>query len=152
MAALGQLAPDFIATNLSGGGSAQLRRWTGKPVLLVFYHPSSATTPTVLRYAQQLLAAFPQRIAVVGMCVSEDVEAVRKQHVGMGLTFPILSAGGLRGSFGVETTPKLILLDSSNIVRGEYLGWGHETPREVNEELKNWLPSGISLPPAPRPR
>jgi peroxiredoxin len=152
VAALGQLAPDFIATNLSAGGSAQLRRWSGKPVLLVFYHPSSATTPAVLHYAQQLLAAFPQRISVVGMCVSENVEAVRKQHIEMGLKFPILSAGGLRSSFGVETTPKIILLDSANIVRGEYLGWGRETPREVNEELKHWLPAGISLPPAPQPR
>jgi hypothetical protein len=106
----------------------------------------------VLHYAQQLLAAFPQRISVVGMCVSENVEAVRKQHIEMGLKFPILSAGGLRSSFGVETTPKIILLDSANIVRGEYLGWGRETPREVNEELKHWLPTGISLPPAPQPR
>jgi len=152
VAALGQLAPDFLATNLSGGGSAQLRRWSGKPVLLVFYHPASGTTPTVLRYAQQLLAAFPQRITVVGMCVSEDAEVVRKQHAEMKLTYPILSAGGLRGSFGVETTPKIILLDSANIVRGEYLGWGRETPREVHEELKHWLPAGIALPPVPQPK
>jgi peroxiredoxin len=150
-AAPGQLAPDFVATNLLGGGSARLRQWTGKPVLLVFYHPASATTPAVLRYVRELLAAYPQRMNVVGMCVSDDAEMARRQHTEMGLPFPILSAGGLRGSFGVETTPKIILLDNLNIVRGAYLGWGHETPREVQEELKRWLPAGVSLPPAPRP-
>ena len=150
IAVLGQLSPDFLATNLIGKGSAQLRRWTGKPVLLVFYHPASTTTPTVLHYAQKLLAAYPQRVNVIGMCVSDDADQARKQHGDLHLTFPILSAGGLRGSFGVETTPKMILLDSSNIVRGEYLGWGGETPKEVLEELKRWLPLGVSLPPAPR--
>jgi len=151
VAALGQLAPDFVATNFTGGGSARLRQWTGKPVLLIFYHPASATTPDVLRYARELLATYPQRVNVVGLCVSDDAELVRRQHAEMRLTFPILSAGGLRGSFGVETTPKMILLDSLNIVRGGYLGWGHETPREVLDELKRWLPAGVSLPPVPRP-
>jgi peroxiredoxin len=146
----GQLAPDFVATHLTGQGSAQLRRWTGRPVLLVFYHPASATTPVVLRYAQELLAAHPQRLAVVGMSISDDVAKVRKQHADLGLTFPILAAGGLRASYGVESTPKIILLDSANIVRGAYLGWGRETPHEVQEELKRWLPSTVPAPPAPR--
>lgn len=146
----GQLAPDFVASNLTGSGSAQMRRLTGRPVLLVFYHPASATAPVVLRYAQQLLAAHPQRLVVVGMSVSEDVARVRKQHAELGLTFPILGAGGLRGSYGVESTPKIILIDDANIVRGAFLGWGHETPREVEDELKRWLPPGVPAPPAPR--
>src|SRR6185437_16811744 len=60
-AAIGQRAPDFLATNFTAGGSAQLRRWVGKPVVLVFYHPASSTTDKVLRYAQQLQARYPQR-------------------------------------------------------------------------------------------
>jgi peroxiredoxin len=152
VATLGELAPDFVATNLTAGGSLQLRRCMGKPTLLVFYHPASPTTPTVLRYAQQLLASYPQRLQVIGMSVSENVEVVRKQHAEMGLPFPVLSAGGLRGSFGVETTPKMILLDSANIVRGAYLGWARETPQEVLDELKRWLPTGVILPPTPQPR
>jgi hypothetical protein len=46
------------------------------------------------------------------------------------------------------------LLDGSNIIRGEYLGWaaGGETAREVEEELRRWLPLGVSLPPAPQPQ
>jgi hypothetical protein len=104
----------------------------------------------VLRYAQRLLTTYPQRITVLGMCVADSAEAVRRQRTELGLTFPLLSAGGLRGSFGVESTPKIVVLDGSNIVRGEYLGWGQETPHEVAEELKRWLPAGISVPAPPR--
>ncbi|MHB1424257.1 MAG: peroxiredoxin family protein [Gemmataceae bacterium] len=153
-AAIGQRAPDFLASSFTGTGSAQLRRWIGRPVVLVFYHPSSSTSPTVLRYAQQLTAKYPQRVNVVGMSISDNADLVRRQQTELGLTFPLLSAGGVRASFGVASTPKIILLDGNNIIRGEYLGWawGDETAREVEEELKLWLPKGVSLPPAPQPR
>ncbi|MGH7174472.1 MAG: peroxiredoxin family protein [Gemmataceae bacterium] len=149
-AAIGQRAPDFIVTNFTDGGSTQLRRWIGKPIVLVFYHPTSTASPTVLRYAQQLHARYPRRPQVAGMSISDNADLVKRQHAELGLTFPLLSAGGLRGSFGVASTPKIVLLDGSNIIRGEYLGWawGGETAREVEEELKRWLPIGAS--PAPR--
>ncbi|HZV07992.1 MAG TPA: redoxin domain-containing protein [Gemmataceae bacterium] len=153
-AAIGQRAPDFIATNFSGGSSAQLRHWMGKPVVLVFYHPSSQTSSTVLRFAQQLQSRYSQRIYVAGMSISDKADLVRRQQAELGLTFPLLSAGGVRGSFGVASTPKIVLLDGNNIIRGEYLGWawGGETAREVEQELKRWLPVGVSLPAAPQPR
>jgi len=153
-AAIGQRAPDFIATNFTNGGSAQLRRWIGKPVVLVFYHPASQTALPVLHFAQQLLTKYPQRVVVVGMSISDKADLVRRQQAEWGLTFPVLSAGGLRSSFGVTSTPKIILLDGHNIIRGEYLGWASrgETAREVEEELRRWLPLGVSLPPVPQPR
>jgi len=150
-AAVGQRAPDFIASNFSDGGSVQLRRWMGKPVVLVFFHPEAGTAPAVLRFAQQLLAKYPQRIIVAGMSISDKADLVRRQQAELGLTFPLLSAGGLRGSFGVASTPKIILLDGNNIIRSEHLGWaGGETAREVEEELRRWLPVGVSLPPMPQ--
>jgi peroxiredoxin len=145
VAVLGQRAPDFLATNFTEGGSAQLRRWLGKPVVLVFYHPASPFTPAMLRYAQQLATRYP-RLIVAGMSVSDDADLVRRQHRELGLTIPLLSASGLRASFGVESTPKIVLLDGSNIVRGQYLGWGLETPREVQEELERWLAGGGAPP------
>ena len=66
---------------------------------------------------------------MVGMSISDNADLVKRQHAELGLTFPVLSAGGLRGSFGVASTPKVVLLDGGNIIRGEYLGWawGGET-------------------------
>jgi peroxiredoxin len=153
-AAVGQRAPDFIATNFIGGGSVQLRRLMGKPTVLVFYHPDSEWTPTVLYFAQGLLARYPQRINVLAMSISDKADRVRRQHAALRLTYPVLSAGGLRGSFGVASTPKIVLLDSNNVIRGEFLGWANagETAREVEAELRRWLPQGDSLPPVPQPQ
>jgi hypothetical protein len=87
------------------------------------------------------------------MSISDNADLVKRQHAELGLTFSVLSAGGLRGSFGVTSTPKIIVLDGSNIIRGEYLGWawGGETAREIEEELRHWLPTGLALPPVPQP-
>jgi peroxiredoxin len=149
VATLGELAPDFVATHLTGAGSGQLRRWLGRPVLLVFYHPASATSSSVLGFAQKMNAQYSQRLGVIGMSVSDDTAQVRRQHSELKLTFPVLSGGGLRVSFGAENTPKFVLLDAANIVRGEYTGWGQETAGEIQEELKHWLPPGLVLPASP---
>jgi peroxiredoxin len=151
-AALGQLAPNFTASNFDGG-STQLRRWMGKPVVLVFYHPSSSWAAPVLRFAQRLQTRHAQRITVAGLSISDNTELIRRQKSDLGLTIPLLSGGGLRTSFGVVSTPKIIVLDGNNIIRGEYLGWAWsgETAREVEEELKRWLPLGSSLPSKPVP-
>jgi peroxiredoxin len=145
----GELAPDFIATDLTGAGSVRPRRWLGKPVLLVFYHPTSPTAPDVLHFASRLQHTYPDRLAVVGLAVAEP-QRVKAQREELGLTFPVLDGSGLRLSYGVETTPKLVLLDAANVVRGGWLGWGRETPTEVVEELKRWLAVSVQLPPTPR--
>ncbi len=88
---------------------------------------------------------------VVGLSVSGDAEQVRRQRKELGITFPILDGAGLRISYDVQTTPKFVLLDAANVVRGSWLGWGHETPTEVREELKRWMAPAMHLPPAPAP-
>ena len=55
------------------------------------------------------------------------------------LTFTILSGKGLRQSYAVEATPKLMVLDANGVVRGSYDGWGPETSTSVTAELKVWL-------------
>jgi hypothetical protein len=44
----------------------------------------------------------------------------------------------MRISYGVETTPKVVLIDSIGTIRGMYLGWGAETADEVMAELRRW--------------
>jgi hypothetical protein len=151
-AVIGELAPDFVATNLTGGPSARPRNWMGKPVLLVFYSPRSPTTPAVLHFAHTLGAKNAHRLVVVGMSISADPAAVRKQHEELGFPYPVHDGSGLRITYEVESTPKLMLLDSNNIVRGSWVGWGHETPAEVRDELRNWLAPTVNLPPPPMPR
>ncbi len=139
IATVGQIAPDFLATNFGTGKSTRLRNLQGKPVLLVFYNPASSISPDVLRYAEKMLATHGQKLSVVGMAVSDDEEKVKKQLVDLSLTIPVLHGNGLRVTYGVETTPKLVLIDAAGIVRGGWLGWGQETSEEIMGDLKLWM-------------
>jgi peroxiredoxin len=134
VATVGGPAPDFSVSQFGSSELVRLRRWLGRPVLLVFYHPSSPMTAEVLRYAQHLRTTQPG-LTVLGLSVSDDSGLVQQQRTALGLTFPILNGSGLRVSYAVETTPKLVLLGSAGMVRGAYLGWGQDTLQEIQEEL-----------------
>ncbi len=136
-AAVGRRAPDFVATALTQPGSVHLRRLLGRPTLLVFYSPSSVTAREVLRFANDLTL---RGVTVLGLAVSDDPAAVRRQHAELRLRFPVVAGKGFRASYGVDATPRLIVLDAGGTVRGTYTGWGGETPREISVEIKRWLP------------
>jgi peroxiredoxin len=153
VAKVGQAAPDFAAPNVLTRESARLRRWQGQPVLLVFYSPSSVVAPDVLRYVQGLADTYRSRVTVVGLAIPPDAEQVRKQCADLKLTFPVLDGSGLRQTYDVEATPKLMLLDSTGVLRGAYTGWGDETADDVIAELKRWLPRATlpaTMPPGQR--
>jgi peroxiredoxin len=137
--ALGQPAPDFAASDFASSTTMRLSRMLGKPVVLVFYNPASVTAPDLLRFAQALTTTFPRRATVVGLSVSDDANQVIAQREVLKLTFPLLSGGGLRVSYAVETTPKIVVLDAAGVVRGAYIGWGRETTGEVLAELRHWM-------------
>jgi hypothetical protein len=86
-----------------------------------------------------LWTAHKDEIKVIGLAVADDTAAVLKQRGEMHLTFPILSGRGLRVTYAVDATPKLVVLDAKGVVRGAYVGWGKETPTLVADELKNWI-------------
>jgi hypothetical protein len=104
----------------------------------MFYNPSTENGRAVLTFARELSEQH-RGLGVLAMAVSDDAEAVRKQHAEMKLPFPILDGRGLHHTFGVKDTPRLVLLDAEGIVRGAYTGWGSQTPAEVIEELQRWL-------------
>jgi hypothetical protein len=143
VAVLDQRAPDFIVVNLLTGELTQLRQWLGRPILMVFYHPNSQTVESVLHFAQAVQEKYGRQVFVLGFAVSEDVDAIRKQASDLHLPLPIHSGKGLRQSYGVEATPKLVILDSSGVVRGHYIGWGPETPALITEALQRWVRTDI---------
>jgi peroxiredoxin len=141
VATIGLPAPDFIAPDLTAanGGTSRLRDWVGHPVLLVFYSPTSPSAEELLRFARAVNSRFHGGVTVVGLSVSEDAAAARRQRAELNLGFPVLSGNGLRISYSVETTPKMVLIDAAGVVRGAYVGWGGETPDEVVAELRKCL-------------
>lgn len=139
VANIGQAAPDFVATDLITRTSARLRKLTGRPLLMVFYNPTSVTAEDLLRFAQGVQDAHAGKVTVLGLAMSDDAERVRQQHDALKVTFPILNGSGLRQSYAVETTPKVIVLDERGTVCCSQLGWGEETPATVLAELRRCL-------------
>jgi peroxiredoxin len=139
-AALGQRVPDFVATELIHGQTARLYRMLGRPVLLVFYNPATEMGKQVLQFGQQVSEKHRVGVTVLALAVSDDDHLVRQQHADMKLSFPVLDGRGLLQTYGVDATPRLVVLDAEGIYRGGYTGWGGHTGREVIEELQRWLP------------
>jgi peroxiredoxin len=132
----GSAAPDFLATDLVKQQSVRLQQCLGRPVVLVFYRPTSFNVEDLLRFAQRLADNSQGRVAVLGLVMSEDVPRVRRQHDELRLTFPLLDGTGLSTSYAVDSTPKLMVLDAGGVVVGSYTGWGQETPGAVLRDLQ----------------
>jgi peroxiredoxin len=133
---LGQRVPDFVVSSLTDKDSARLDRLLGRPILVVFYNPQTAMGKEVLLFAKGLAEAQGQRLAILAMAVTHDADAARKQHSALRLPFPILDGEGMRLTFGVEATPRLVLLDREGIVRAATTGWGFQTAGEIADVLR----------------
>ena len=106
----------------------------------MFFSPTSTTLEPLLGFAKELSKSYPQQVTILGMAMSDDTDLVREKTERLFLGFPLLNGTGLRRSYVLEATPKMVLLDGAGVVRGTYLGWGNEIPLEVIDELKRWLP------------
>jgi hypothetical protein len=137
---VGQRAPDFVAADLIAKQSVRLYRQLGKPVLIVFVNPATLTGTQVLEFAQTIQEKYRPNLAIVAMAVTEDAALAVRRHAELKLSFSLLDGRGMHGTFGVEATPRLILLDGDGIVRGACTGWGFHVPREIENELQVWLP------------
>jgi peroxiredoxin len=136
----GSAAPDFLVTDLVRQQSVRLQQYLGRPVVLVFYRPTSFNVEELLRFAQRLADASKGKAAVLGLVMSEDVAHARRQREELRLTFPLLDGTGLSKSYDVQTTPKLMVLDAGGVVVGSYTGWGQEAPEAVLRDLEHCQP------------
>lgn len=137
--AVGQKVSDFVVTDLISRQSTRLNGLLGKPVLVLFYNPNTQTGKEVLAFARDQAAKHGDRLGVMAMAVAEDVELVRKQHADMRLPFHVHDGKGLRFTFGVDATPRLIVLDGEGVIRAAQTGWGFQTPREISEDIARCL-------------
>jgi peroxiredoxin len=126
-------APDFIATDLASAAPIRMQLLRGQPVLLLFYNPRSASAAESLRFAQSISQT--TSVHVLGLSVVDEADAVLKQCGDLELTFPLAIGAKLRSAYGVDATPKIILIDANGSVRRAFEGWGQETPSLVRDEL-----------------
>jgi peroxiredoxin len=138
VAAVGKPVPDFLTTDFTGKDTGRLRRWKGKPLLLIFYRPASPLAETVLRLGEEVSIASKGDVGVLALAMSADGDAVRKQRAELKLTIPVYDGRGLRQSYAVEGTPEMMVIDPDGVLRGAWVGWGEETRGAVQKELRPW--------------
>jgi peroxiredoxin len=126
-------APDFVATDLTTGDCIHLQLLRGRPVLVLFYHPRSPSSAEALLFAQSISRT--TSICVLGLSVLDESTSAIKQRNDLSLTFPLAIGAKLQSSYGVDSTPKIVLVDREGMMRRTFEGWGRETPSLVREEI-----------------
>jgi peroxiredoxin len=139
-AGAGQRVPDFVVTELVNRQSVRLYRLLGRPVVLLFYNPATETGKQALRAGQALSDRHRAGLTVLALAVTHDEDLVRRQHKEMKLTLPVLDGNGLHQTFGVDATPRVVVIDGDGVLRAGFTGWGAHTGREVQDEVQRWLP------------
>lgn len=132
---VGQRVGDGALTDLRSGQPTRLANHLGKPLLVVFYDPSGGTAREVLRFTQQLCDQHKGRVAALFLAVTREPGLARKQYEELGLKMPLVDGNGLHRTFGVEATPRLVLLDGEGVVRAAFTGWGFQVPGEIRAVL-----------------
>ncbi|MFO0970031.1 MAG: hypothetical protein U0793_31145 [Gemmataceae bacterium] len=137
---VGARAPDVVVSQLGSDKTTRLHSLLGKPVLIFFYNPATETSRDVLRFAHAVSSKHPGAVNFLALAVTKDVDFACKQRAELGLPFPIHDGLGFHATFGVDATPRLILLDAEGAVRATHSGWGFSSPREILGELERCLP------------
>lgn len=144
----GKHAPDFVATDIRTSKLARLKDFAGKPILMVFYRPESRTLYQVMYFAWEVRRRFPD-VQVLALAMSDDSKQVQASAKKMRVAFPLLNGTGLRISYQVEGTPKMVLVDANGVVHSDVLGWGPSTAKEALRAVEKMVKteeSTISVP------
>jgi hypothetical protein len=137
--AVGKPAPDFLTADLAHPGQAvSLRQWHGQPVLLFFFNPESRFLDELMELLRGV-ARRHKEVVLLGLTMSNDAARIARLQTEKGWNIPVLNGTGLRSSYGVDCIPKLVLIDAEGVVQAGVVGWGSETPSELQAELKRWL-------------
>ena len=132
---VGQRVPDFVTEELGTHAASRLSRSLGRPVLVFYYNPGTAIGVEVLKFAKELGDKNGDRMSILAMAVTTDVDAALRQRATMDLPFPVLDGGVMRIPFGVDATPRFIVLDADGVIRHQSTGWGDHVPAELREHM-----------------
>ena len=137
----GRPAPDFLAPRID---SSQQFRLLGKPTvprLLIFYKPSSETTPGTLAVAQALQDRFGSRTQIIAAAIGDAATVARTQHQKLKLSIPLVDGRAARSRYGVLFHPQFFVIDADGNVAAHQEGFGPETGYLLKEEMETLLDS-----------
>ena len=117
----------------------RLYRQLVRPILIVFYNPASETGKQVLDFCQAMFKQYQNKLAILPMAVTDDSALACRQHAEWKLPFPILDGRGLHRTFGVDATPRLIVLNQEGVLQVACTGWSRENTRDIDSEVRRCL-------------
>ncbi|HEX6972278.1 MAG TPA: TlpA disulfide reductase family protein [Limnochordia bacterium] len=122
-AAIGEQAPPFAATELSGR-LVELDSLLDRPVLIVFWSSWCAPCRAQLPLIEEAYERQGEQVRVLSVMVSEPRGRVARFAAAFQLRFPILldEGGQLAGLYAIEELPTAIFLDPAGIIRVRYEG------------------------------
>ena len=127
--------PDFATGDVSGTESFSRKQFEGRPFLAVYYHVDSPRAESLLKFAQALQAAHPQKLRVVALAKGGDTKAFRQKQA-WELAYPVLSGTDWHARHGIESTPRMALVDAEGNVRHVCIGWDGESAEWVSREVE----------------
>ncbi len=147
---VGRPAPDFVAHLVHSAGQFRPSAGRGRPAVLVFYRPQSRTGPATLAVAEALHAAYPARVTVAALAVSDSADVADRQRQSLRLTLPIADGNPVRTLYGIDTYPKFFVIDAAGNLAWQFDGYGPETGYLVKEELETLLKPTVIVVPMKR--
>jgi hypothetical protein len=136
---LGQAAADFVATDIFTGKQVRLSRLQGRPTMLLFFKPSSATARQLLQYAQSTAAQYNGQAWVFVLATEGSAETILPLRNELHLTIGIHTGQDGHRALGGDTTPRIVILDKSGMIRFIVAGWGGEYPDLLDKALKETI-------------
>ena len=132
----GRPAPDFLAASVHSSQQIRLLETPSVPRLLIFYKPTSPTTPETLAVAQALQNRFGQRYEIVAAAIGDTPPIAEAQRQQLKLTFPVVDGRAVRKRYGVQFYPQFFVIDPAGNVAWHQEGFGSETGYLLNQEME----------------
>ncbi|HVK11466.1 MAG TPA: hypothetical protein VM597_22035 [Gemmataceae bacterium] len=130
---VGRLVPDVTAQGITVTGSVKLSKLQGKPILLAYFQPGTASGPDALRLANDLHAR--KLVEVVPLAIGEPADA-KRLHGAVKAAVPVYDGLGVYKAHGLDATPVFVVIDAGGVVRAVVRGWATDTPAAVTRELE----------------
>lgn len=131
--AVGRLIPDVTAQGVTAPGSATLSKLQGKPVLLVYFQPTTTSGPDALKLADRLHARKLGEVVPLAIGDPADVKRVRGE---LKLSVPVYDGLGVYKSHGLDATPVFVVVDAGGVIRAVVTGWADDTAEAVTQAFE----------------
>jgi len=148
---VGRPAPDFVGDTLTPGGWLPLRGLRETPIAIIFFDPGGPFAAELAREFNRFhndRSMAPTRFMGVVHDSPEAIQQFRQVH---GFDLPILrDPGSINRSYGIGSTPTVVLLDVDHVVRfrlDRFVGAEFRPRLEATEAALRRLPEQRAPPP-----